>query len=344
MVLGLASIPLALILLLLARFALTLLFDKCKPGAVAKIVKPQVYTETATGGCPQAESAGRRDSRGEAFWKLRTQRHGGIQSPSGRAPARRHNADQSGGPCSPTPHSAVLGAGGLRLLRPCEAALDCEGAGKATLALECQPMRNSCAMPIWSNRCRYARSRSIRFDSTHDPTCGSAGATDAAIYASLIKRNILDSVGRAIAALPGPPFQALREAVRGIPGSRPLHVDRRRQDVRRSGGALQLRSCALRRSARQLHGALAASVIRATTSGPSLAAAEQAGASGEEFMLALAVAYEIQCRFTAAVPVMAKGFNHATQPRDHRRRGRGETLSGLYRRPKRECDRDRDGR
>ena len=30
-------------------------------------------------------------------------------------------------------------------------------------------------------------------------------------------------------------------------------------------------------------------------------------------MLALAVAYEIQCRFSAAVPVMAKGFNHATQ-------------------------------
>jgi 2-methylcitrate dehydratase len=30
-------------------------------------------------------------------------------------------------------------------------------------------------------------------------------------------------------------------------------------------------------------------------------------------MLALAVGYEIQCRFSAAVPVMAKGFNHATQ-------------------------------
>jgi 2-methylcitrate dehydratase len=30
-------------------------------------------------------------------------------------------------------------------------------------------------------------------------------------------------------------------------------------------------------------------------------------------MLALAVSYEIQCRFTAVVPVMAKGFNHATQ-------------------------------
>src|SRR6202011_6332711 len=47
--------------------------------------------------------------------------------------------------------------------------------------------------------------------------------------------------------------------------------------------------------------------------GTILAAAEYVGASGEEFMLALAVAYEIQCRFTAAVPVMAKGFNHATQ-------------------------------
>lgn len=30
-------------------------------------------------------------------------------------------------------------------------------------------------------------------------------------------------------------------------------------------------------------------------------------------MLALALAYEIQCRFTAAVSVMAKGFNHAIQ-------------------------------
>src|SRR6202021_3064673 len=45
--------------------------------------------------------------------------------------------------------------------------------------------------------------------------------------------------------------------------------------------------------------------------GAILAAAEHANASGEDFMLALAVAYEIQCRFTAVVPVWAKGFNHA---------------------------------
>ncbi|MBV8925178.1 MAG: MmgE/PrpD family protein [Bradyrhizobium sp.] len=47
--------------------------------------------------------------------------------------------------------------------------------------------------------------------------------------------------------------------------------------------------------------------------GAILAAAEHVKASGEDFMLALAVAYEIQCRFTAVVPVMAKGFNHAIQ-------------------------------
>src|SRR5260370_22941738 len=47
--------------------------------------------------------------------------------------------------------------------------------------------------------------------------------------------------------------------------------------------------------------------------GAMLAAGEPAKAAGEDFMLALAVPYEIQCRFTAVVPVMAKGFNHAIQ-------------------------------
>jgi 2-methylcitrate dehydratase len=47
--------------------------------------------------------------------------------------------------------------------------------------------------------------------------------------------------------------------------------------------------------------------------GAVLTAAEQAGTSGEDFMLAPAVAYEVQCRFTAAVSVMPNGFNHSTQ-------------------------------
>jgi 2-methylcitrate dehydratase len=47
--------------------------------------------------------------------------------------------------------------------------------------------------------------------------------------------------------------------------------------------------------------------------GAILAMAEHVDATGEEFLLALAIAYEIQCRFSAAVPVMARGMNHALQ-------------------------------
>jgi 2-methylcitrate dehydratase len=41
--------------------------------------------------------------------------------------------------------------------------------------------------------------------------------------------------------------------------------------------------------------------------------AEHVGASGADFLLGLAVAYEIQCRFSAQVPVMGRGLNHALQ-------------------------------
>lgn len=47
--------------------------------------------------------------------------------------------------------------------------------------------------------------------------------------------------------------------------------------------------------------------------GTVLAVAEHTGANGSEFLLALALAYEIQCRFSAQVPLMALGLNHALQ-------------------------------
>ena len=47
--------------------------------------------------------------------------------------------------------------------------------------------------------------------------------------------------------------------------------------------------------------------------GAVLAVAEHVNANGSDFLLALAVAYEIQCRFSAQVPVMARGLNHALQ-------------------------------
>ena len=46
---------------------------------------------------------------------------------------------------------------------------------------------------------------------------------------------------------------------------------------------------------------------------PVLAASEYSGASGKDFLTALAVAYQVQCRLSEVAPVRAKGFDHTTQ-------------------------------
>jgi len=126
------------------------------------------------------------------------------------------------------------------------------------------------------------------------------------------KRNILDSLGCAIAALPGQPFQALRDQFEEYraPGRCTLIGG-----GKTSADQAALFNCGLVRYVDLLDSYMAPGGLchPSDNFGTVLAAAEQAGASGEEFMLALALAYEIQCRFSAAVPVMAKGFNHATQ-------------------------------
>ena len=44
-----------------------------------------------------------------------------------------------------------------------------------------------------------------------------------------------------------------------------------------------------------------------------LAASEDAGRNGQDFLTALAVAYQVQCRLSEAAPVRTKGFDHTTQ-------------------------------
>jgi len=46
---------------------------------------------------------------------------------------------------------------------------------------------------------------------------------------------------------------------------------------------------------------------------PVLAACQYAGASGRDFLAALAVAYQVQCRLSDVAPVRARGFDHVTQ-------------------------------
>ncbi len=128
----------------------------------------------------------------------------------------------------------------------------------------------------------------------------------------LFKRNILDSLGCTIAGLHGRPFHALREQFveYRAPGRCTLI----------GGGKTSADQAALFNSSLVRYVDLLDSYMAvgglchpSDNFGTIPAAAEQVETSGEEFMLALAVAYEIQCRFTAVVPVMAKGFNHATQ-------------------------------
>jgi 2-methylcitrate dehydratase len=128
----------------------------------------------------------------------------------------------------------------------------------------------------------------------------------------LFKRNILDSVGCAIAAVAAPSLRTLRDQIEEYraPGRCTLI----------GGGKTSPDQAALFNSSLVRYVDLLDSYMAqgglchpSDNFGTILAAAEYVGASGEEFMLALAVAYEIQCRFTSAVPVMARGFNHATQ-------------------------------
>jgi len=131
---------------------------------------------------------------------------------------------------------------------------------------------------------------------------------------ALFRRNILDSLGCAIAALPGAPFAALRDQFDEYRGAQQgtcslIGGGRAAPDDAALYNAGLVRYVDLLDSYMSPGGLCHPS----DNFGAILAAAEHVSASGEDFMLALAVAYEIQARITAVVPVMAKGFNHAIQ-------------------------------
>jgi 2-methylcitrate dehydratase len=128
----------------------------------------------------------------------------------------------------------------------------------------------------------------------------------------LYKRNILDSLGCAISALFGAPFSALRDQFNEYRSGGDCSLI--------GGGKTSPDQAALYNSGLVRYVDLLDSYMSpgglchpSDNFGTILAAAEHVNASGEDFMLGLAVAYEIQCRITAVVPVMAKGFNHAIQ-------------------------------
>ncbi|WP_167104241.1 MmgE/PrpD family protein [Mycobacterium sp. DL592] len=130
--------------------------------------------------------------------------------------------------------------------------------------------------------------------------------------AALLRRNVLDSIACAIAALDGETVRAVRDQIEAV-GARP-----RARLI--GGGWSSVDQAALFNSVAVRYVDLLDTFLTpgglchpADNFGALLSVAESTAATGSEFLLALAVAYEVQCRFSQSVPVMAHGLNHALQ-------------------------------
>lgn len=129
---------------------------------------------------------------------------------------------------------------------------------------------------------------------------------------ALLKRNVLDSVACAVGALDGeliPPARAHAEEFSSRPTATFVGGGRASVDQAAFFNAVLVRYPDLLDTYLTPGGLC----HPADNFGAMLAMAEYTGATGADFLLALAIAYEVQCRFSAAVPVMAHGLNHALQ-------------------------------
>lgn len=129
---------------------------------------------------------------------------------------------------------------------------------------------------------------------------------------NMLKRNVLDSIACAIGALDGeliPAIRAHAEEFSGRPTATLVGGGRASVDQTAFFNAVLVRYPDLLDTYLTVGGLC----HPADNFGAILAVAEHLNTSGADFLLALAVAYEVQCRFSAAVPVMARGLNHALQ-------------------------------
>src|SRR6185295_4486334 len=127
-----------------------------------------------------------------------------------------------------------------------------------------------------------------------------------------LKRNVLDSIACAAGALDGEliePIRAHAEQFSGRPTATLVGGGRASVDQAAFFNTVLVRYPDLLDTYLTVGGLC----NPADNFGAILAVAEHLTASGADFLLALAIAYEVQCRFSAEVPVMARGLNHALQ-------------------------------
>jgi 2-methylcitrate dehydratase len=127
-----------------------------------------------------------------------------------------------------------------------------------------------------------------------------------------LKRNVLDSIACALGALDGeliPAIRAHAEQFSGRPTATFFGGGRASVDQAAFFNAVLVRYPDLLDTYLTPGGLC----HPADNFGAVFAVAEHVDARGADFLLALAIAYEIQSRFSAVVPVMARGLNHALQ-------------------------------
>lgn len=126
-----------------------------------------------------------------------------------------------------------------------------------------------------------------------------------------LKQSILDTLGCAIAALDAEPVRRIREVVEKFGGAT--------QCTLIGGGrsapdrAALVNGCLVRYLDFMDNYASNGEVCHPSDNfAPLLAAAEYAGCSGRELLLAVAVSYQIQCRLLESLPTMRAGLNYTT--------------------------------
>jgi 2-methylcitrate dehydratase len=127
-----------------------------------------------------------------------------------------------------------------------------------------------------------------------------------------MKRNVLDSIACALGALDGeliPAIRAHAEQFSGTPTATFIGGGRASVDQAAFLNAVLVRYPDLLDTYLSPGGLC----HPADNFGAVFAVAEHLDVSGADFLLALAVAYEVQCRCSAVVPVMGRGLNHALQ-------------------------------
>ena len=127
-----------------------------------------------------------------------------------------------------------------------------------------------------------------------------------------LKIRVLDGLGCAIAALQGEPIRLLKAQIEEFDGAQHCTLI--------GGGKAAPDRSALYNSALVRYLDFNDSYLaKGETCHPSdnlgavLAASEYAKQSGQKLLIALSVAYQVQCRLSDVAPVRARGFDHATQ-------------------------------